>query len=123
MAIALELSQSCLTQSDGTDTLSYTYNQFNQLTLHKKNNEDTIAYSCNGRGNQMQEVSKQFSITDGGVTTEYLKTTEYSCDIRNQILNVCIETPEADQQTGLLCTFNKIHQKRRNCTSHILNGE
>ena len=89
-----------LTMDNGDDVLGYTYNQFDQLQEVSKNNETQTTYEYDLRGNQTKESSKYFDLTVGGVTTTYYNTTDYSYNMRNQMIGTQINTPQADTQTG-----------------------
>ncbi|MFA5675598.1 MAG: hypothetical protein WDA65_03665, partial [Christensenellales bacterium] len=65
-----------------------------------QNNETQTTYEYDLRGNQTKESSKYFDLTIGGVTTTYYNTTDYSYNLRNQMIGTQINTPGADTQTG-----------------------
>lgn len=102
--------------NDGTDSVTYDYNQFDQLTALSKNNEVQTTYEYDLRGNQTKESTKHFDLTVGGVTTTYYNTTDHTYNLRNQMISANISTPEADAQTGEV-TYNTVE------TSNIYNAQ
>ena len=76
--------------SDGTDTLTYTYNQFNQLKTIKKNDSTFATYTYDSRGNQIKESQVYMTVGD----TKYNQVTDYTYDLQNQMTQAKITTPD-----------------------------
>ena len=72
------------------DTLTYTYNQFNQLKTVKKNDSTFATYTYDSRGNQIKESQVYMTVGE----TKYNQVTDYTYDLRNQMTQAKITTPD-----------------------------
>ena len=94
-----------LTQTSEGKTLSYSYNNLNQLTSIKEGNTTVASYTYDANGNQKKEVRQHVSVTVGGNTQVYNKETDYVYDLRGLLTGVSVKTPSANETTGAV-TYN-----------------